>query len=115
MKNLKLIFVSLVLLGSVYSAKAETTSAMEITTEFAVIKAHTWNVFVHKGKKYHFRTGKWYVKRGRKYIQVRPPVGLAIRHLPHGNKIIHINGRKLFKYKGTWYKKKGRGYVIIKK
>lgn len=113
MKNLKFIFVGLILLGSIYSAKAETTNTMEITTEFVVTKVHPWNVFIHKGKKYHFRTGKWYVKRGRKYVQVRPPVGIKVRNLPRGNKIIHVNGRKLYKYKGMWYKKKGRGYVVV--
>lgn len=114
MKNPKLIIVALLLAGTVYSVNAKTTKVEKSTTSFVITKIHPKKVYAFKGKKYHFRTGNWYVKRGRKFIQVRPPAGIQVRHLPRGSKIVKVNGKKLYKYNGIWYKKNRRGFIVVK-
>ncbi len=113
MNNFKVMFVAMALFGTVLSVNANNATEKVFFENVIVVKSHTSKVFVHKGKKYHFRNGNWYFKRGRKYIAVRPPVGIKVRHLPRGNKVVHVNGRKLYKYQGIWYKKKGRGFVVM--
>lgn len=70
-------------------------------------------VVVHKKKNFYFAGGVWYKARGRKYVVCAAPLGIKVRTLPRGNKIVHINGRKLYKYKGIWYKKSGRHFVVV--
>ncbi|WP_273567276.1 DUF6515 family protein [Maribacter halichondriae] len=113
MKNFKVMFIALALFGTLGSANANSSVEKVSLENVMVVKSHPSKVFIHKGKKYHFRNGNWYIKRGRKYIAVRPPVGIKVRHLPRGNKVVYINGRKLYKYKGIWYKKNGRGFVVV--
>lgn len=112
MRNLKIMFVLLTLFGSVISTKANVKPENVILTKVVIAKEYP-NVFFHKGKRFHFRSGQWYVKKGRRFVAVRPPVGIKVRHLPRSNKVVYIKGRKLYKYKGLWYKKKARDFVVV--
>lgn len=68
---------------------------------------------VHRGVNFHVSNGVWYRFRGGRYVVCSAPVGVTVRHLPRGNKVVRINGRKLYKYRGVWYTKHGRGYKIV--
>ena len=70
-------------------------------------------VIVHKGAKFNFASGVWYKAQGRKYVVCAAPLGITLRHLPRGYKVVRVNGRKLYKYKGIWYQKKRGGYLIV--
>jgi len=113
MKHLKLIFVSLIILGSLNYVEAKTKDLKTTNKTIVLLKKSPNKVYVYKGKTYRFRSGKWFIKRGRKFIAVRPPVGIQVRTLPRGNKIVKVNGRKLYKYNGIWYKKNRRGFVVV--
>ena len=51
--------------------------------------------------------------RVRRYVVCAAPVGIRVRTLPRGNKVVLVNGRRLYKYKGIWYRKSGRNYVVV--
>ena len=78
-----------------------------------VTKVYKPNVVVYKGNNLHYSKGVWYKTKGKKYIVCAAPVGVTIRHLPRGYKVVQINGRKMYKYKGIWYKKNRRGYIVV--
>lgn len=78
-----------------------------------VTKVYKPKVVVHKGAKFHFSKGVWYKTRGKRFIVCAAPVGVTVRHLPRGYKVVRVNGRKMYKYKGIWYQKKRGGYLVI--
>ena len=70
-------------------------------------------VVVHNKTNFYFADGVWYKPKGNKFVVCAAPVGIKVRHLPRGHKVVRINGRKFYKYKGVWYKKSGRHYVVV--
>ena len=114
MKNLKLIVLTLALTGGLLTSNAQNTVLRVYPKHGTVVtKINTPKVFVHKRTNFYFADGVWYKMRGRKYVVVGAPVGIKVRNLPRGNKVIVVNGRKLYQYKGIWYKKSGRNYVVV--
>ena len=114
MKNLKSMLVVFALLGTMVSINAQRIAVKRYPKHGTVVTTvHKPKIIVHKGVKFHFASGVWYKTKGRKYIVCAAPVGIKVRHLPKGNKVVYINGRKLYKYKGIWYKKKGRNYITV--
>ena len=114
MKNLKIVLVALALLGTVISTEAQRKVVKVYPRHGTVVTTiHKPKVIVHRGINFHYANGIWYKARGRKYVVCAAPLGIKVRHLPRGNKIVHVNGRKLYKYKGVWYKKQGRGFVVV--
>ena len=114
MKNFKIIMIAMVLLGTLFSANAQRRVVKVYPKHGTVVTTvHKPKLIVHKGAKFHFAKGVWYKARGTKYVVCAAPIGITVRHLPRGYKVVRISGRKVYKYKGIWYKKKGRGYVVF--
>lgn len=115
MKNLKIILVVLLMLGGMSLATGQRKVVKVYPKHGTVVtKVYKPKVFVHNNVKFHFADGVWYTPRGKRFVVSPAPIGLQIRHLPRGNKVVKLrNGRKVYKYKGIWYKKKGRGYVVV--
>ena len=114
MKSIKIMLLAFAFLGTLATAEAQRTVVRVYPkhgTVVATIKKP--RLVVHKKTNFYFADGVWYKARGRKYVVCAAPLGIKVRHLPRGNKIVHINGRKLYKYKGVWYKKSGRHYVVV--
>ncbi len=114
MKNLKIVLIVLVFLGTAVSTNAQRKVVKVYPKHGTIVTtAHKPKLVVHKGAKFHFAKGVWYKTRGKKFVVCAAPMGITVRHLPRGYKVVRINGRKVYKYKGIWYKKKGRGYVVF--
>lgn len=114
MKNLKIVLVVMVFLGTLFPANAQRKVVKVYPKHGTVVSTiHKPNVVIHKGAKFHFSDGVWYKTRGGNFVVCAAPIGIRVRHLPRGYKVVRVNGRKLYKYKGIWYKKKGRGYLIV--
>ncbi len=114
MKSVKMLVIIGMLFGGIISVNAQ-KKVVKIYSKHGVVvtKINQPKLIVHKGAKYHFAEGVWYRTRGRKYVVCAAPIGITVRKLPRGNKIVKINGRKLYKYKGIWYQKKGRRYIVV--
>ncbi len=114
MKNLKIIFVVLTFFGTMVSANAQ-RKVVKVYPKHGTVVAtvHKPSVVVYNKVNFHFADGVWYKARGKKYVVCAAPIGIEVRRLPRGKKVVRINGRKLYRYKGVWYKKKGRGYVVV--
>ncbi len=114
MKNSKVVFVLIALLGAMISVNAQRTVVKVYPKHGTVVhKVAKAKVVLYKNTNFRFSNGVWYKPRGAKFVVCAAPIGIKVRTLPRGNKVVHINGRKLYKYKGIWYKKKGRGYVVV--
>ncbi len=115
MKNLKLVFVLMLIFGMVSSATAQRKVVKVYPKHGTIVtKVHKPKVVVHNKVRFHFSDGVWYKPQGKRFVVCAAPLGVQIRHLPRGNKVVKLrNGRKVYKYKGIWYKKKGRGYVVV--
>ena len=114
MKNLKLILLTMALIGGLLSMNAQRTVVRVYPKHGTVVTTiKKPRVIVHKKTNFYFADGVWYKARGRKYVVTSAPVGIKVRKLPRGNKIVHVNGRKLYKYKGIWYKKSGRHFIVV--
>ncbi len=114
MKNLKVVFMVLAFLGAMISVNAQRTVVKVYPKHGKVVhRVSKAKVIVHKKANFHFAKGVWYKTSGKKFVVCAAPVGIKVRSLPRGNKAVHLNGRKLYKYKGVWYKKKGRGFVVV--
>lgn len=114
MKNLKLIFLTMALIGGVFIAVAQRTVVRVYPKHGTIVTTvNKPKVFVHKRTNFYFADGVWYKARGRKYVVVGAPVGVKVRSLPIGNKVVVVNGRKLYTYKGVWYRKSGRKFIVV--
>ena len=114
MKNLKSLLLIMVLFGALSTLNAQRRVVKVYPRIGTVVTTvHQPKLVVHKGVNFHFANGVWYRFRGGRYVVCAAPIGVTVRHLPRGNKVVRINGRKLYKYQGVWYKKYGRGYMIV--
>jgi len=114
MKNLRILMIVMVFLGTLVSANAQ-RKVVKVYPKHGVVvtKIHKPKVVVHKGVNFHLSDGVWYKTRGKKFIVCAAPAGIKVRRLPRGYKMVRINGRRMYKYKGVWYKKSGRHFVIV--
>ncbi len=115
MKNLKIVLVVLLMLGGMSFAIAQ-QKVVKIYPRHGIVvtKVHKSKLVVHNKVSFHFANGVWYKPQGKKFVVCAAPVGVQIRHLPRGNKVVKLrNGRKVYHYKGIWYTKKGQGYVVV--
>ena len=114
MKNLKLILLTVALMGGLLATNAQRTVVKVYPRHGTIVTTvKKPRVVVHNKTNFYFADGVWYKARGRKYVVVGAPIGVKVRRLPRGNKVVVVNGRKLYKYKGIWYKKSGRNYVVV--
>ena len=114
MKNLNRILLIVAFVGGLLASQAQRTVVRVYPKHGTVVTTLAKpKVFVHRNTNFYFADGVWYRARGRNYVVVGAPIGIRVRTLPRGNKVVVVNGRKLYKYKGIWYKKSGRGYVVV--
>ncbi|GAB5472791.1 MAG: hypothetical protein Mars2KO_08900 [Maribacter sp.] len=115
MKNLKVVLAMILVFGMTAFATAQ-RKVVKVYPKHGTVVTKVYNpkVVVHNKVRFHFADGVWYKPRGKRFVVCAAPVGIQVRHLPRGNKVVKLrNGRKVYKYKGVWYKKKGRGYVVV--
>lgn len=115
MKNLKIILTFFMIFGSLYFAVAQ-RKVVKVYPKHGVVttKLQKSKIIVHNRVNFHFADGVWYKPQGRNFVVCTAPVGVQVRHLPRGYKVVKLdNGRKVFKYRGVWYKKTGRRYQVI--
>jgi len=114
MKNLKLPFLILVFLGGMLMANAQRAVVKVYPKHGTVVaKISKPRIVVHKRTNFYVADGVWYKARGKKYVVCAAPRGVKVRTLPRGNKVVVVNGRKLYKYKGIYYKRSKRHYTVV--
>ncbi|WP_350292148.1 DUF6515 family protein [uncultured Croceitalea sp.] len=114
MKNFKILLIGIALFGAMITVNAQKTVVRIYPKHGTVVTTvKKPSVIVHKKTNFYFADGVWYKARAKKYVVCGAPVGIKVRKLPRGNKVVVVNGRKLYKYKGIWYKKSGRKYVVV--
>ena len=114
MKNFKILVIGIALFGTIITVNAQRTVDHIYPKHGTVVTTvKKPSVFVHKKINFYFADGVWYKAKGRKYVVSAAPIGIRVRKLPRGNKLVMVNGRKLYNYKGVWYKKSGRKYVVV--
>jgi len=113
MKSLKLLVIIVLLVGAASTVAAQRTVKVYPRHGTVVTTVYQPRLVVHKGVNFHFSKGVWYKARGRKYVVCAAPVGVKVRQLPLGNKVVVRAGRKYYTYNGVFYKKKGRNYIVV--
>lgn len=113
MKSLKLLAIIILLVGTTSTVAAQRTVKVYPKHGTVVTTIYQPRLIVHKGVNFHFSKGVWYKARGRKYIVCAAPVGVKVRQLPIGNKVVVYGGRKYYACNGVFYKKKGRNYIVV--
>jgi hypothetical protein len=114
MRNFKILLVTISLFGAMISVNAQRTVVKVYPKQGTIVKTiQNPRVVVHKKTNFYVADGVWYKKRGLKYTVCAAPVGVKVRSLPRGRKVVFVKGRKLYKYKGVWYKKSGRNYIVV--
>ena len=114
MKNLKIAMVAMLFLGGLITVNAQRKVVKVYPKHGTVVTTiHKPVVVLHNNVKFHFASGVWYKPRGKKYVVCAAPIGVTLRRLPRGYKVVRVNGRKLYKYKGIWYKKRGKRYIVV--
>ena len=114
MKTFKLMLLTLIVTISFSSCTAQRTVVKVYPKHGTVVTTLSKpRVIVHQKRNFYFANGVWYKAQGRKYVVCAAPVGIKVRQLPRGNKLVVVNGRKLYNYKGVWYKKSGKHYIVV--
>lgn len=113
MKNLKILFITLIAIFAFNVSSAQVTLKIYPKRGALVTKINKPNVIVHKKVNYYHADGVWYNRVRGKYVVVSAPVGVTIKRLPRGYKVFKIKGRKYYKYRGVVYKKHRRNYVVV--
>lgn len=70
-------------------------------------------VVVHDRVSYRFADGVWYRPQGNSFVVCAAPVGIRVRSLPRGRRIVRIGGRKLYRYRGVHYQRIGGAFVVV--
>ncbi len=55
----------------------------------------------------------FYQKRDRGYVVVPAPRGAVISKLPHGHKVIVVNGVQYYNFNDAYYKHTPAGYIVV--
>lgn len=114
MKSLKSLFVITLLMGGFAIGQANTTLTPQLKIGVVVTSIHKPKIYVHKGVRFHYSNGIWYRTSGRRYVVSAAPVGVVVRTLPRGRKIVRINGRKYYRYNGVYYQKRKGGFIVVR-
>jgi len=114
MKTIKIILSILLLSLFTITTYAQRTVVKVYPKHGVVVKKiKNPRVVVHKGINYSFASGVWYKQKGNRFIVAKPPVGIRVKTLPSGYKLVKVRGRKYYAYKGVYYKKRGRKYIVV--
>lgn len=111
MKSLKLLLILSLMIGMSWTAQA---NKIKLHPRYGtvVVKVHHPKVIVHSGANFYYARGVWYKPYGRKYVVVKAPIGVRVKYIPRGYRIVRVNGKKYYTYNGIWYTKK-RGYYTV--
>ncbi|WP_299161545.1 DUF6515 family protein [uncultured Eudoraea sp.] len=113
MKSLKLLVIIILLVGTTSTITAQRNIKVYPKHGTVVTTLYQPRLVVHKRVNFHFSKGIWYKARGRKYVVCAAPVGIKVRKLPVGNKVVVYSGKEYYTYNGVFYKKKGRNYIVV--
>lgn len=114
MKNFKILFAVVLMLGTLATVSAQTKVVRVYPKHGTVVTTlRSPKRIVHNNIRYHVADGVWYKARGNRFVVCAAPRGIRVRTLPRGYAVVKVNGRKLYKYKGIWYKKSGRNYIVV--
>lgn len=113
MKNFKVFLITLITVFTFNSSFAQVAVKVYPKRGIVVTKINKPSVVVHKKVNYYYADGVWYTKKQRAYVVVGAPVGVTVRRLPRGRRVVKINGRKYYKYRGVVYKKQRRRYIVV--
>jgi len=113
MKNLKFLLLVLVAVFTFNLSSAQVTLKIYPKRGAVVTKIHKPKVIIHKKVNYYHSDGVWYHRTRGKYVVVNAPIGVKVKRLPRGYKVVKIRGRKYYKYRGVVYKKHRRNYVVV--
>lgn len=113
MKALKLLIVLTLILGGIQFTSAQRVVKVYPRHGTVVTKVYHPRVVHHQGVRYHFSNGIWYRPMGPRFVVTAAPVGIKVRFLPRGYRIVRINGRKYYRYNGVIYKRSGRFYKVV--
>ncbi|MCX2720242.1 DUF6515 family protein [Lentiprolixibacter aurantiacus] len=113
MKSLKSLFVITFLLAGFAIGQASNSFAPQLKIGVVVTKVHKPKIYVHKGVRFHYSKGIWYRTSGNRYVVAAAPVGVVVRTLPRGRKVVRINGRKYYRFNGVYYQKRKGGYIVV--
>ncbi len=80
-----------------------------------VIISRHYKTVVIKGKRYHYRKGKYYLKKPSDYVVVKPPRGTVVAVLPAGFATFVIGKTAYYRHSDIYYRKVPSGYVVVKK
>ena len=114
MKSLKSLLIVIALLGGFAIGQANTSFAPQLKIGVVVTTVHKPKVYVHKGVRFHYSKGIWYRTSGKRYVVSAAPVGVVVRTLPRGRKVVRINGRKYYRFNGVYYQKRSGGYLVVR-
>ena len=114
MKSLKSLLIVTALLGGFAIGQANTNLTTKIKIGVVVTTVHNPKVYVHKGVRFHYSNGIWYRTSGRRYVVTAAPVGVVVRTLPRGRKVVRVNGRKYYRFNGVYYQKRKGGFIVVR-
>ena len=77
-----------------------------------VTKVYQPRLVIHGGVNFYYARGVWYKPYGRRYVVCKAPLGIRLKHIPRGHRIVRVDGKKYYHYNGIWYTKK-RGYFTV--
>ena len=114
MKHLKQMAVAVLLLGTLQGTYAQKTVVRVYPKHGTIVATLTKpKVVVHKKNTYYFADGVWYRVNRRGYAVCAAPVGMRVKALPRGHKVVVVRGKKLYRYRGiTYQKRRGHFYVV---
>lgn len=113
MKNVKLLLIIAAIFGASLNVQAHKIKVYP-RHGTVVTKVYNPKIVVHKGMNFYYAKGVWYKPYGRKYVVTRAPIGVRVRYIPRGYKIVRVNGIKYYTYHGIWYTKKRGFYTVVR-
>lgn len=69
-------------------------------------------IIIHRGIRFYFSTGVWYISNGPDFVVSAPPVGLTIRILPSGYTRVWVGSVPYYYANSVYYVHTPRGYMV---
>lgn len=113
MKKIFLLMTGMLLMGLMQVQAQKKVVRVYPKHGTVVTTIHKPKVIVHSGKKFHYSDGVWYRLRKGKYVVAAAPVGIRVKRLPRGHKVVVVGGKKYYTYRGIRYQKRGRIFVVV--
>ncbi len=113
MKHLKIFLITTIAFLTFNISSAQVTLKIYPKKGVVVTKLSKPKIVVHKKVNYYCADGVWYNKVKGRYVVVGVPLGVSLKRLPRGYKVVKIQGKTYYKYRGVIYKKYRRNYVVV--